>query len=60
MGDPSLAKHLVYRPSRIFTDNSRSKRVFSEMWTGTWWSAVQVYLHTLSSITLGVLKPTCV
>lgn len=42
LGDPALSKHLVYRPSRVFTDSSRTRRIYSEMWTGTWWSTVQV------------------
>lgn len=42
LGDPSLSKHVVYRPSRVFTDSSRTRRIYSEMWTGTWWSTVQV------------------
>lgn len=41
-GDPELASHLVYRPKKIFTDETRSKRIYSEMWTGKWWHAIQV------------------
>ena len=42
LGNPSHAKHIVYRPRRVFSDASRSKRIFSEMWTGLWWNALQV------------------
>ena len=42
LGDPSLADKLVYRPKRVFTDRSKTSRIYSEMWTGLWWSAVQV------------------
>ncbi|KAH9916701.1 uncharacterized protein B0H18DRAFT_830394, partial [Fomitopsis serialis] len=42
LGNPSYAKHIVYRPRRVFADRSRTKRIFTEMWTGLWWNAVQV------------------
>ena len=42
LGDPALADKLVYRPSRIFTNKSKKSRIYSEMWTGMWWTAVQV------------------
>lgn len=47
LGDPGLADHLVYRPSRVFTNRSKDNRIYSEMWTGVWWTTVQVrsYLH---------------
>ncbi|KAI5893113.1 uncharacterized protein SCHCODRAFT_02498405, partial [Schizophyllum commune H4-8] len=35
-GDPTLAKHLVYRPQKIFDSAKRDNRFFSEMWTGDW------------------------
>ncbi|THU83763.1 hypothetical protein K435DRAFT_620854, partial [Dendrothele bispora CBS 962.96] len=40
-GDPALADHLVYKPSRMFADGDQSCRIYSEMWTGKWWWAVQ-------------------
>lgn len=50
LGDTELAEHLVYRPSRVFTDNSRKSHVYSEMWTGKWWSSVQAsHLPLLST-----------
>ncbi|KAH9910544.1 uncharacterized protein B0H18DRAFT_844521, partial [Fomitopsis serialis] len=36
LGNPSYAKYIVYRPKRVFTDRSRTKRIFTEMWTGLW------------------------
>ncbi|KIY61007.1 hypothetical protein CYLTODRAFT_318311, partial [Cylindrobasidium torrendii FP15055 ss-10] len=36
-GDPNLAKHIVYRPSRIFTDREKKHRIVNEMWTAEWW-----------------------
>ena len=41
-GDPTLAEHLVYRPSEVFADATRVNRLYSEMWTGEWWNEVQV------------------
>lgn len=43
-GDPSLAKHLVYRPKSVFQDAEKTKRTYSEMWTGKWWQFTQVCL----------------
>lgn len=48
LGDPELAKHLVYKPSKVFTDPSRESRIYSEMWTGKWWSEVQVCYRSCS------------
>ncbi|KIM53617.1 hypothetical protein SCLCIDRAFT_93723, partial [Scleroderma citrinum Foug A] len=36
LGDPALAEHIVYKPKRIFTNASKEKRVYNEMWTGRW------------------------
>jgi hypothetical protein len=41
-GDPAFAQHLVYAPKRVFSDANKKNRIYSEMWTGTWWGAVQV------------------
>ncbi|KAF5361199.1 hypothetical protein D9757_013610 [Collybiopsis confluens] len=42
-GDPSLAKHLVYKPAQLFRKSTmmESDRRFSEMWTGRYWNAAQ-------------------
>ncbi|KAF5346217.1 hypothetical protein D9757_014049 [Collybiopsis confluens] len=42
-GDPSFANDLVYRPAKLFRNSSctENERVFSEMWTGSFWNAVQ-------------------
>lgn len=42
LGNPSHAKHIVYKPRRVFSDQSKTKRIYNEMWTGRWWNAVQV------------------
>ncbi|KAH9913038.1 uncharacterized protein B0H18DRAFT_888940 [Fomitopsis serialis] len=49
LGNPSYAKHIVYRPKRVFADRSRMKQIFTEMWMGLWWNSVQVglfYVHS--------------
>ncbi|KAI0758393.1 hypothetical protein BC629DRAFT_1295998 [Irpex lacteus] len=45
-GDPTLAKHLqvVYRPQKVFTNSTKTNRLYSEMWSGTWWYAAQARL----------------
>ncbi|KAA1473694.1 hypothetical protein DENSPDRAFT_859985 [Dentipellis sp. KUC8613] len=41
LGDPAFSEHIVYKPSRIFTDKDKKTRIYQEMWTGKWWNAVQ-------------------
>jgi len=40
--DPANAEHLVFSPKKIFSDTSRTNRIFNEMWTGKWWHSIQV------------------
>lgn len=42
-GDPTLSKYMVYQPKKVFSDSNRDNRVYSEMWTGSWWHVVQVH-----------------
>ncbi|KAH9911752.1 uncharacterized protein B0H18DRAFT_891825 [Fomitopsis serialis] len=42
LGNPAHASQIVYRPSWIFSDKSRKNRIYTEMWSGKWWHAVQV------------------
>lgn len=42
LGNPAHADQIVWRPRRVFTDASRSNRIYTDMWTGKWWHAVQV------------------
>ncbi|KAJ8091269.1 hypothetical protein PM082_024538 [Marasmius tenuissimus] len=44
-GDPSLAEHLVFKPSKMFSDSGKTRRNYSEMWTGKWWWAMQSRLQ---------------
>jgi hypothetical protein len=34
LGNPAYASDIVYRPGKTFTDSSKSKRIYNEMWTG--------------------------
>ena len=40
--DSLNAKHFVYAPRKVYSDNTKASRIFSEMWTGKWWHAIQV------------------
>ena len=42
LGDPLLAKDIVYKPKPIFTNANKDKRVYNEMWMGMWWEEMQV------------------
>ncbi|KAH9999164.1 hypothetical protein BJV74DRAFT_877046 [Russula compacta] len=44
-GDPALSKHMVYAPKKIFSDATKANRIYSEMWTGSWWHVIQKRLH---------------
>ena len=41
-GDPEFAQDLTVAPERHYTDQEQTDCVFSEMYTGDWWWAVQV------------------
>jgi hypothetical protein len=41
-GDPEFAQELAVTPERHYADQDWAVRVFSEMYTGDWWWAVQV------------------
>lgn len=43
-GDPAFSKDLVYKSAKMFrgTKQTEDQRIYSEMWTGGLWNAVQV------------------
>jgi hypothetical protein len=43
-GDPAFANDLVYKPAKLFRGKRRTEeeRIYSEMWTGSFWNAAQV------------------
>ncbi|KAJ3965272.1 hypothetical protein EV361DRAFT_776715, partial [Lentinula raphanica] len=60
-GDPALASDLVYRPAKLFRNSKHKEddRIFSEMWTGSFWNAVQGQLPsgaTLAPVILATDK----
>jgi hypothetical protein len=40
--DPNLSPHMSFSPSKVYSDATKSDRIYSEMWTGQWWHALQV------------------
>jgi len=41
--DPANAEHLVVSPKKVYSDSSKSSRIYSEMWTAKWWHVLQVH-----------------
>ncbi|KAH9484401.1 hypothetical protein JR316_0003882 [Psilocybe cubensis] len=49
--DPQLSKSMVYQPAKVFSGNVEDKnRIFSEMWTGKWWHAIQSKLPSGATV----------
>ncbi|EPS97086.1 hypothetical protein FOMPIDRAFT_1129215, partial [Fomitopsis schrenkii] len=44
LGNPAHADRIVYRPSKLFSSSARDNRIYTEMWTGKWWHALQSLL----------------
>ncbi|EGO25961.1 hypothetical protein SERLADRAFT_437687 [Serpula lacrymans var. lacrymans S7.9] len=42
--NPAHAKHIVYRPKKVFTNARKESRIYHEMWTEKWWHAIQARL----------------
>jgi hypothetical protein len=40
--DPDLSPQMTYAPKKVYSDASRTNRVYTEMWTGQWWHVLQV------------------
>jgi len=40
--DPELSPQMKFGPERVFSNAKRENRIYSEMWTGQWWQAIQV------------------
>ena len=49
--NPTFAPHTAYAPTRVFADQKRTARKYSEMHTGDWWWELQV-CKSIPSITL--------
>jgi hypothetical protein len=48
LGDPALASHIVYKPTKVFTNDDKTDRIYTELWTGQWWHVVQVRINDIS------------
>ncbi|EGO05017.1 hypothetical protein SERLA73DRAFT_44354, partial [Serpula lacrymans var. lacrymans S7.3] len=42
LGNPAHAKHIVYKPKKIFSNAQKENRIYNKMWTGKRWHAIQV------------------
>lgn len=40
--NPAFKDKTSYKPRKVFTDESRTERVYGEMWEGEWWWTMQV------------------
>ena len=61
LGDPALAKDIVYRPKRIFRrqENGQNLRTLHDMWTGDWWWELQVsFVTRLTNLSNLLLEKT--
>ena len=50
LGNPAHAQDIVYKPKKVFSDRTKEKRIYSEMWTGKWWHSIQVSLSSLLTL----------
>ena len=41
LSNPAHAKSMVFSPTKVYTSKKKESRIYNEMWTGRWWSAVQ-------------------
>ncbi len=42
--DPQLSPQMVFAPKKVYSKEDSTNRIFTEMWTGNWWPAIQVNL----------------
>ena len=40
--NPAFKNSIHYEPQKVYTDESKTERVFGEMWMGQWWWETQV------------------
>lgn len=56
MGDARFKEHMCYTPEQVYTDDTGTSRVYSEMGTADWWWQIQV--HLLIFVLKGILTMT--
>jgi len=49
IGNPLFKDHMVYAPSRAYTDRAGLHRVIDDMWTADWWHETQVSMSSFSA-----------
>ncbi|EPS98695.1 hypothetical protein FOMPIDRAFT_1087228, partial [Fomitopsis schrenkii] len=57
LSNPAHTDKIVYRPSCVFTDRLKKNRIFTEMWTGQWWHAVQSILPRGAMVAPIIISP---
>lgn len=50
LGSAAFKDETVYGPSRAYTSEERTERVYNEMNTGDWWWETQVRVHLVGNI----------
>lgn len=45
LSNPAFKDKISYKPRKVFTNESRTERVYGEMWEGEWWWKMQVHLR---------------
>ena len=42
LSNPAFKDKIHYGPRKVYTNKSRTERVYGEMWMGQWWWKIQV------------------
>ncbi|KAI0724930.1 hypothetical protein C8Q72DRAFT_786477 [Fomitopsis betulina] len=50
LGNPAHADRIVCHPSKLFSSSACDNRIYTEMWTGKWWHALQSLLPEGSAL----------
>ena len=45
--NPAFKDNIHYKPQKVYTDGSRTERVYGEMWMGQWWWKAQVSISRI-------------
>lgn len=40
--NPDFRNEIRYKPTKLYTDEEQTERIYNEMWTGDWWNATAV------------------
>ncbi|KZT36316.1 hypothetical protein SISSUDRAFT_965712, partial [Sistotremastrum suecicum HHB10207 ss-3] len=50
LSDPTLKDEMRFAPCRVWSDETKTERYYSEMWTGDWWWETQMRLPLSSTV----------